>query len=510
MITFTGGALAISFYPSIANSFASFIIPSQYGSTGDYQVLHPEVRQVDLIIESRNAKIVSQEDVTLAFQLSGRIDNFLVTRGNVVQKDAVLVTINKRDLELEADRAVSLLNQAKINLQKIRNGTRAEDLAISTSKEKLSETTIDVQKKTLQKNLEDLVTVADDTFYNKLSNVFAINQQGQVTFKLVLNDANLESTIKRDVDKINTLFAAYKKNTPNATDIEKKITETTAVVDAMSSLYDNIAQGVNGARSEDVLIQSARLTVAEARSLLSQAKLAFSSSYTNYKTAKDTLSISQNEKKLLEAGSSREDVAIAESIVQERANQVQGIRNQLSFTSLIAPSPNMLVKDVFVKKNETVTAGQPVVLLAYVGMKVQIDVEEEDIAAITQGDQAKLYLRAYKNIPISVQVDSIEPKEIIKNESTYFRLNLELKDVPEDLALRTGMTGDLSLFTKKKRDALVLKKSALFVDGGYNFILVNEYGKVVKRVVEVRVIPNDTEYVEIEGDVQAATEILYK
>lgn len=366
------------------------------------------------------------------------------------------------------------------------------------------------KKKTLQKNLEDLVTVADDTFYNKLSNVFAINQQGQVTFKLVLNDANLESTIKRDVDKINTLFIAYKKNTPTATDIEKKITETTAVVDAMSSLYDKIAQGVNGARSEDVMVQSARLTVAEARSLLSQAKLAFSSSYTNYKTAKDSLSISQNEKKLLEAGSSREDVAIAESIVQERANQVQGIRNQLSFTSLIAPSPNMLVKDVFVKKNETVTAGQPVVLLAYVGMKVQIDVEEEDIAAITQGDQATLYLRAYKNIPINVQVDSIEPKEIIKNESTYFRLNLELKDVPQDLELRTGMTGDLSLKTKKKRDALILKKSALFVDGGYNYLLVNENGKVVKRVVEVRVIPNDTEYVEIEGDVTPATDILYK
>lgn len=147
MITITSGALAISFYPSIANTVASYIIPSKYGSAGDYQVVHPEVRQVDLIIESRNAKIVSQEDVTLAFQLSGRIDNFLVTRGNVVQKDAVLVTINKRDLELEADRAVSLLNQAKINLQKIKNGTRAEDLAISTSKEKLSETTIDVQKK---------------------------------------------------------------------------------------------------------------------------------------------------------------------------------------------------------------------------------------------------------------------------------------------------------------------------------------------------------------------------
>ncbi len=512
IVAFVGFAVLVSLYPTIADAFTSLIIPSKYGSVSKYRSVSPEKRQIDLIIESRNAKIVSQEDVTLAFQLPGKIDHFFVTRGNLVQKDTVLATINKRDLELEYNRANSLLNQAKINLQKIKNGARAEDLAISSSKEKLSETTIDVQKKTLLKALEDLITVSDDTFYNKLSNTFTINQQGTVSIKVTLNDAILESTIKHDVDKINILFSSYKKNiaTNSSIDIEKRVTETTAVVDAISSLYDTVAQGVNGARPEDTLIQGSRATVAESRALLSQAKLTFSSAYTNYKTAKESLSISQNEKKLLEAGSSNEDIAIAESIVQERTNQVQGIKNQLSFTSLLAPSSNMLVKDVLAKDSETVTIGEPIILLAYLGMKVQIDVEEEDIAAITQGDEGVLYLRSYKDIPVKVQVDSIEPKEIIKNESTYFRLNLELKDVPEDIVLRTGMTGDLSLKTKRKRDAVVLKKEVLLVEGGYNYLLVNENGKVSKRVVEIKDLPNGQDYVEVEGDIDVTTQVLYK
>jgi multidrug resistance efflux pump len=508
---FISVAVLLSLYPVLASKIASLVVPSKYGKVSDYKMMRPNIKEVDLYLASRNARLVSLDNVTLAFQLPGRVKELSVSRGDVVQKDAILASLDKSDLSIQENQAMESLNQAISTLQKTKKGARAEDIAVSTSKQQLTETAIDTQKKTLQKTIEDLVTIADDTFYNKLSGVFTVSKQGKATLRMSLYDMNLEGLIQSESEKFNAQFISVKKTiaSPSA-DIEKKVQDVITLTDSLASLYDKIAQGVNGARSDDQSIVNARAQVAEARSSLSSAKLAFSNAYASYKTAKESLSVSQSETKLVQAGSSKEDIDIAEAVVKERATQVQGIRNQLNFARLISPSSNLIVKDIFVKRNETVSAGQPIILLAYMGIKVQVDIQEEDIASLATGDEGIIFLRSFKDTPIKVKVDSVEPHEIIKNESTYFRVNLELKDVPPELSLRTGMTGDVSILTKKKRQAVLVPKNSLYVDGSIKYLLVDEDGQVTKKVISVKNDNFNDDEVEIEGDVDSGTKILYK
>lgn len=221
---FISVAVLLSLYPVLASKIASLVVPSKYGKVSDYKMMRPNIKEVDLYLASRNARLVSLDNVTLAFQLPGRVKELSVSRGDVVQKDAILASLDKSDLSIQENQAMESLNQAISTLQKTKKGARAEDIAVSTSKQQLTETAIDTQKKTLQKTIEDLVTIADDTFYNKLSGVFTVSKQGKATLRMSLYDMNLEGLIQSESEKFNAQFISVKKTiaSPSA-DIEKKV-----------------------------------------------------------------------------------------------------------------------------------------------------------------------------------------------------------------------------------------------------------------------------------------------
>ncbi|MEZ4591722.1 MAG: HlyD family efflux transporter periplasmic adaptor subunit [Chloroflexota bacterium] len=132
-------------------------------------------------------------------------------------------------------------------------------------------------------------------------------------------------------------------------------------------------------------------------------------------------------------------VAQAETAVQEAQTQVDAAQLALEKRSLTAPFSGT-VADVLVDVGETVTAGQPVAIVADLsGWQVETsDLIEADVVAIARDDVARVQVDAFADQSLTGRVVEIaELAAEVRGDQTYV-VTLALPE--SDLPLRWGMS----------------------------------------------------------------------
>jgi RND family efflux transporter MFP subunit len=131
-----------------------------------------------------------------------------------------------------------------------------------------------------------------------------------------------------------------------------------------------------------------------------------------------------------------EDVARAEAGVARAETAVQAIEALFEQAVILAPVSGTVI-DVAADTGETLYAGQVIIRVADTRqLRVEVEVDEIDIAGINPGGSAAMTFDALPGLEIAGTVVHIRPSETSRTPA--FTLLIDLAEIPEDL--RWGMS----------------------------------------------------------------------
>lgn len=458
-----------------------------------------------------NAKLVARDDFELSFPFAGRIDSLSTEEGLIVSAQSELAKLDTSELELEREKAAAVMRQSQANLGKVIAGTRSGVVTISSDKVRGFKTTLSGNKKALVDALRAAYTTADDAIRNQADQTMTNPRSDSPQISFTLSDASLESEIESERHAIESTLSDWEDEAnglKTSDNLTKKNTSTEKKLGKIRTFLDDLAYGLNGVTAGGGLTQETldtwKAALATARTNVSTAKSDLTTAFNAYRGTGRDLTVAESELGLQQSGNVSQDIDISRFQLEEAERALDIAEEKLLQAKLLSPRDNLIVKKIYPDTGERVSVGEPVINLATTELKIQIDIPEEDMAGIALGNHVNVTLEAFPySPPLEGTIEFIEPKEILKNESVYYRLYATLKEQHPEW--RTGMTGDAKIQSGQAASVLALPRSALYQKNKKQFVQRTTWD----GFEEIEVTPGLTgeTLVEIKNGLQAGDEI---
>ena len=245
-------------------------------------------------------------------------------------------------------------------------------------------------------------------------------------------------------------------------------------------------------RSQALFNQN-KANLAQAKSALSKAEAQFIRAELEYNRNKELYEekvISDAEYEVAEANykiakndleAAKQNVVAAQYVVESSRATVREAMENLQFTNVLAPMSGIVSK-LSVEKGERVVgtrqmAGTEMLRIAdLTNMEVRVDVNENDIIRVAQGDTAVIEVDSYTYMDkkfkgVVTQIantanDKASPDAVTEFEVRIKILNESYQDLLEEnknmvSPFRPGMTASVDIITEKKKDVLAVPLSAV-------------------------------------------------
>jgi HlyD family secretion protein len=439
-----------------------FFVFQQFGpqeeETEDTQANDPNTTTVDTGVDVVGAEgtLVPLRHVQLSVPLSGQVAELFVAEGDEVAEGDPLLRLDTADQEVALQQAQAGLTQAEANSESAQAG-----LAVAESAKAMAE--LGVKSAETQLALVEAGPTAEQIAVSELGvsaaeagiTAAAGNQAlvvesapsaqilaaearlraAQAAEKQVrdsLDDANgsdkerLEEQLVAAVANVNAAQAALDEVRQGATQAQRlsagsAVVQSSAQRDAAQAQLDLL---LAGAREEQ--LEVARVGVQQAEAALGEAELA--------------------------AALAETAVAQAEAGVQQASATVNAAQKALDLMTLEAPFGGT-VADLAIELGEVASPGFPVVTIAdFDGWLVETtDLKEFDVVALAVDFPVDLVLDAFPGEDLRGTVTDIDAigrfeDQFKQSGDILYKITILLDD-PGDLALRWGMTADVTIDT---------------------------------------------------------------
>jgi len=476
------------------------------GNTLSFVVERGDIEEVVLV----RGEVVPQRDFDLEFSFSGTVDRIFVNEGDNVTSGEPLVRLDTTDFRLELEKLEAVLAQTQANLKKLVTGATEEDINVSETKVENAMVSLEDAKKDLVNKLQDAYVKSDDSVRNNVDQLFSNPQSSNPQINVTVSDGQLRVDVETRRLVLENLFDTWDASLngiSTQSDLTVFVNDSNRNLEKVREFLDRVALLVNTLNSSSSLSQT---TIDGYKSDISTARTNVNTAITNMATAEEKLrkaesdlSLAEQELELKISGAREEDLAIAEAGVKEIESQMSIVRENIRKSTLYAPG-FVKVEKIWIEKGEIFRPGNTVVSLSTPGFKIQADLSELEIGKISEsnGNDALIELDAFSRKIYTGKVVSIEPRKVVKDGDTYYKINVFL-DAAEK-AIRTGMSADITISISSKDGVLYVPDVVVFEKGDKDFIVVLEDGEQVEKEVEIGI--SDGENVEIvsgvsEGDI---------
>lgn len=456
---------------------------------------HVELRDGRRSVQIDGAKVVPVHEYTLSSPYAAKVDSILVDEGDVVgASGSGVLKLDTVELELELKKYESILARERAIVEKLRRGTRYEELVIVQQEKKAAESSKKTNGQSSVQALYNAFVQADDAIRNQTDPMLSDPEGSSPQVSFTIADASLEAEIERDRKALSDRLDDWKdlvSDLKATDDLEKRFEKTESNLRSVREYLDEIALAVNGltagAVSQDT-IDTWKAATLVARSDVEAAAVTVSSARSGYATAKQDVLVATRELDLRTAGADKQDIEAALDTSDAARSQMEIIAERLRQATITTPENNLLIKKILPKKGEFVMAGTPVSLVASPEMEIEVDIPEEDIHGIDVGAEVSFRPTAFSNQDVRGKITEIEGQEIERDGSIYFRAHASINGMGSGskLQLRSGMTGDLVVATRETGKIILIPKRFIDSRDGRNFVQVisADTGSVREKVIE--------------------------
>lgn len=405
------------------------VVAIQARAKGDYSTVAPVAGDLIRTVKV-SGKVVPQDDVSLGFEIAGTVAQVNYGVGSVVPRGAVIV-------ELERSSLLAELAQARAELAKI------DGAGTYTTK------TDNAQRAVVQA-IADAYTQADDAIHNRVDQVFDDPRTQNPKIFFAFDDIQLRDSINTErplmEETLNSWKALVSKGLSGYSDSDLAIAKRYA--SSIAQFLDDVARAVSRFKVSAGLTQTSidkyRTDIAVGRQ--------------NVNNAISTL-ISEGDK--LRESLSDIPVQVARVALAE---------SRLAKARLVAPFGGIIsTQDAQV--GEAVSVGSTLVRLISASYEVETYVPEVSIAGVALGNPASITLDAYgASEKFDGVVSSIDPAETVKDGVSTYKVILTF--AKPDTRVRSGMTANISIETKRKSNALLIPERSVIRDGDMTSVYV--------------------------------------
>lgn len=483
-------------------------------------------------------------EVTVLPKMSGRIDQLLVDVGARVKAGDVIAQIEHTTQDLQLEQAKAQLQSAQARLDTVKAGPRPEtvrqaELSVDTAKSRLqamqngpraetiAQARLQVDAATQKLNLlkaggrPETIAQTQATLTQAEARLQALKNglrpESQAPLQLAVEQAKnalLAAQLNRD-GACNSRNPAYMCNAANA-----QVDAAQTAVDLASA---NLRAQTSAPTQTD--LQQARAAVDQARAALALAQHPYTAQ--DVKSAEDALAQTEQQLALASQPYTSEDLRQAQNAVNQAEQQLALARQPYTSSDVETAEAGVAqaragvdqalqaVKDttitapidgVIVQKNLSqgalATPTQPIVSIATNGVKVQIPVEESQVANLKIGMPSTLSGAVLGNRVIAARVTNIAPSGDAKNRS----FAVELTPVDGKTGLLPGMFVSVTLTAVEHAGVLAVPTQAVVERAGAFSVYVVNGG--LARQVPVTVGLSDGKLTEVKGGLQAGASVV--
>jgi multidrug resistance efflux pump len=160
-----------------------------------------------------------------------------------------------------------------------------------------------------------------------------------------------------------------------------------------------------------------------------------------------------------------EDVAVFQAQVDEAAIALAQAESQLDDATIVAPFDGTTLS-VQIREGEWASPGAPAIILAATEpLVLEANIDEIDVALISEGQDAKLAFDALGDIqeaPVMGTVTYIAPASANVGGAVAYPIDVSFS--PGDLPVRLGMTADVDIVAASVEDTLLVPNQAIESD----------------------------------------------
>ncbi|MHC4251662.1 MAG: efflux RND transporter periplasmic adaptor subunit [Planctomycetota bacterium] len=334
----------------------------------------------------------------------------------------------------------------------------------------------------VSERLTELAVKEGDTV--EAGQVLARLYDADIRSRLALAEARRDSA-RRELDKLKAGFRD--EDVAAARAREAGAAELARIAQAN---YRRAASLARGAVSEQELDElRSRLTTAQAAHDLAKAELG-----------------------KMEAGSRREDVAVAEAKLREAEAAAELAERQLAYTTVRAPDCGKPLRVLAVLRNvgdwvEVGKAAEVLSLYDPARMQVRVDVKQDRIKSVRVGGKATVTTDADRARTYRGTVLRVEPLAVLAKNTITVRVGIEDPDAflfPEMVAQVSFLAGD----RVPGKGGLLVPAEAVLTDAAGRYVLVDDGGRAASRRVEV--LSSSGETAIVTGELRSGERVVVK
>jgi RND family efflux transporter MFP subunit len=423
---------------------------------------------------SVSGKVVSAQDVDLAFPLTGRVTSLSVEVGERVRAGQTLATLEMGTLAADLRAA-----EADLALTQAQAGSAQENLDEVTREQN---TLVENAYRNLLS--EDLAAVPAQSFYGVDTPVITGIYEGEEgTYKVRLtHDPQLGSNKHQmyvfDLESTGAVEALESEPTPLGT----------------RGLFISFPGDLD---TYDGTIWYVTIPNTKSASYLQN--------YNAYQEAlrTRTRAIAAAQAELLQ---SSQGLTVSEAQIASAQAQVDRIRAEIAERVLRAPFHGIITA-VDIEVGGVVSSHDGVLsLISDKALQVESFVPEINLSLLSVGNSATVTLDAYgENVLFEAEVVSIDPAETVRDGVSTYRAILQFLN--EDDKIRAGMTANVTITTLRKENVISVPQGVIERRDGKTFLKVKAGEEVVEREVLVGEV-SSLGSIEIVSGLSAGEEVI--
>jgi HlyD family secretion protein len=462
---------------------------------------------------SATGSVIAQSSAKLAFKTAGRIAEVSVKPGDTVKAGQVLARLDTTDLSLQVIQQRAALASAQAKLANLKLGPRPEDLqsaqaAVDSATAKLNQVKSAAQapdvkagqqgvaaaQAQLDQAKSNLATLKAGASSQDIKNAQLAVSQAQVSYSTAVS--NRDNTCNPPATTSPT-GTPIPHPTPNAAACTAAKNNVTLASYAITTAKNTLAKLQTPATAASVTAAQRAVDSAQAQLASAQAKLDqinAGAKPDDVTIAEAALTQAQAQLALKTKPYTDADLQSAQAAVDQAQAQLDLALYNLSNATLVAPFAGV-INTVNINVGELTGASPAIVLVNPTDIRLDVNVDEADVANIALGQKATVTFDALKAQQFVGVVSAIAPSATIQTGVSIYVVSLNLTGSDQ---IRPGMTGSSSIVYAEKADVVLVPNRSIRRSGRDRSVDVLVGDKLETRPVTVG-MSNDTDSEIIDG-----------